>query len=535
MPEKTIKKKKGTHLLTRTIIFMAIIAVVPLIIAALSIRIFDNLQKKDIDARQIDVILRVEHDLNKEFSTKPNTNGTIIDSSGNQDKKTIIGLPDESTAKLKETLKSVITENEIKRTGYIFITDDRGMLLVHSQKEVSEPVDLSSSPIVGSQLFQGNIKLEGQPSYDSYWGVPVIGNGKMTTIVGFDKKIGVFVELPAKESNTDFVFLATQFSIVAVFAFLLTAIFGYYLASGIISPIRELQRGTKRIVEEKFDEPVKIKSANEIEDLGEAFNTMMGGLKELKELREEFIFVAAHELRTPVTAIKGFIQLVLEEQAATANTGVANPSTTLRTREYLTKAIGANERLITLVNDLLEVAREEAGRLEIEVRPTNITEPIATTISELSQLAKEKQIEIKYSPSQFLSDKSSEGKPAKDLPQVQGDARRIGEVTTNLIGNSIKYMGGAGTITVSHEIKGDKLVTYIADTGTGISKEAQGKLFEKFYRVYNEKTKDVKGTGLGLFIVKKIIEKMGGKITVESPTLPSGGGTTFSFELPVAK
>lgn len=500
-PEKAIKKKKGTHLLTRTIIFMSLIVAVPLIISAISIYVFDNLRIKNINERQTDVILRVVHDLNKEFGLRPAT--TTID--------------------FKDILKSVITENEIKRTGYIFITDDRGMLLAHSQKEVNAPVDLSSSVIVGSQLFQGTFKKESSTnSYDSYWGYPVLGSGTTTRLASNDKKIGIFVEVASKEADADFVFLVNAFSIVAVFAFLLTAIFGYYLASGIISPIRELQRGTKRIVEEKFDEPIKITSANEIEELGDAFNTMMGGLKELKELREEFIFVAAHELRTPVTAIKGFIQLVLEDEEKNGIKGV--------TKEYLTKAIGANERLITLVNDLLEVAREEAGRLEIEVHPINIVEPIATTISELSELAKEKQIEIKYAPS-------------KDLPQVQGDARRIGEVATNLIGNSIKYMGGSGTITVSHEIssgggsasggKGDKLITYIADTGTGISKEAQGKLFEKFYRVYNEKTKDVKGTGLGLFIVKKIIEKMGGKITVESPTLPEGKGTTFSFELPI--
>ena len=106
-------------------------------------------------------------------------------------------------------------------------------------------------------------------------------------------------------------------------------------------------------------------------------------------------------------------------------------------------------------------------------------------------------------------------------------------------------MGGSGKVTISNEVsatggsasggKGDKLITHITDNGIGISKEAQVKLFEKFYRVYNDKTKDVKGTGLGLFIVKKIIEKMGGRIWVTSPSAPNGGGTTFSFELPVAK
>lgn len=495
MTEKTPQKKKRIHVLTRILIFTILIAAIPLIISAISIRVFSTLQENDITARQNDAAERVSHDLDKEFSFRAAT----------------------STENLKILLKNIIIENAIARTGYIYITDDKGMLLAHSQREVTDSVDLSSTPIVGSKLFEGTIKTEGPPQYTSYWGEPVVGFGVMKNIAGLNRKLGIFVELPAADADATFVALVTQFVAWALLALFVTAAASLYLTYKIVSPIKELQSGTKRIAEEKFDEPVKIKTGDEMEDLGEAFNTMMGGLKELKELREEFIFVAAHELRTPVTAIKGFIQLVLEDQAA---------ATTGTNKEYLQKAIAANERLITLVNDLLEVAREEAGRLEIKVSPVNISQPIKQIIVELSPLAKEKNIEVTYNPG--------------DLPLVLADNQRISEVVTNLVGNSIKYMGGAGTITISHEIsasggKGGKLITHIADTGTGISKEAQGKLFEKFYRVYNEKTKEVKGTGLGLFIVKKIIEKMNGKIWVDSPTLPNGGGTTFSFELPIAR
>jgi signal transduction histidine kinase len=111
------------------------------------------------------------------------------------------------------------------------------------------------------------------------------------------------------------------------------------------------------------------------------------------------------------------------------------------------------------------------------------------------------------------------------------DADRLKEVLINLVGNSIKYMGGAGTVTISHEVQGNNLVTHVKDTGLGMSKEAQAKLFEKFYRVQTEKTKQIQGTGLGLFIVKEIIEKMNGKIAVSSE---EGKGSDFYFSLPIA-
>lgn len=479
------------HLLTRMIIFMIFTASVPLIVAALSVKTFNTLHQADIDARQNDVLLRVIQDIQKEFEKEPPS------------------LEED----IRDRIKQIITENEIERTGYIYITDNRGKLLAHSRGEAAKPLDLSATPLVGSLLFRGELKTEGQKRYQSYWGESVVGSGLFRQIPELGRQIGIFVELPARDADRIFLELVRQLTLFTALALILTGILGYYLTTTIITPIRELEQSTRRVAEEKFDEPVKIDTGDEMEDLGEAFNTMMKGLKELKELREEFVFVAAHELRTPVTAIKGFIGLVLEDETFK----IPDPN-----KEYLGKALAANERLIRLVDDLLEVAREEAGRLEIEVRPTDIREPIQTVLKELEPLAKEKAVELQYSPS-------------ANLPKTLADARRVEEIMTNITGNAIKYMGGAGKITITHEIReglGSKsLVTHIADTGVGMTKEDQAKLFQKFYRVYNKKTRDVTGTGLGLFIVKKIIEKMNGGIWVESEL---NKGSTFSFELPLA-
>jgi len=117
------------------------------------------------------------------------------------------------------------------------------------------------------------------------------------------------------------------------------------------------------------------------------------------------------------------------------------------------------------------------------------------------------------------------------LPKVLADQDRIKEVVVNLVGNAIKYNAEGGHVWVAHEVKGREVITRVNDDGFGISKEAQAKLFEKFYRVQTDKTRDITGTGLGLFIVKEIIEKMNGKIFVESE---EGRGSVFGFSLPAA-
>ena len=116
------------------------------------------------------------------------------------------------------------------------------------------------------------------------------------------------------------------------------------------------------------------------------------------------------------------------------------------------------------------------------------------------------------------------------MPKVLADAKRMQEVMVNLAGNSIKYTQSGGVVEISHEVKDGMLITHVRDNGFGISKKAQEKLFEKFYRVKTQKTKDVAGTGLGLFIVKQIVQKMDGKIWVISQ---SGKGSTFSFSIPL--
>ncbi len=603
---KTVPRKKVSRILARILIFMSLIALLPLVIAALSIRTFNTLHQQEVEERQADVINKIDKDIevgisSMIFALTPQYNKPIqnlvtvrdgkvsfspvseetletlvsrlmdaipgvkmvgvVDSLSKLQvavsskdfpgaakmekfqnfevpivlraikekkaqisslKSTVLGpqitiaapiktlsgeVPGVIVAviNLKQFFEQIVSKNEIERAGYVFITDHQGRLLIHSRIKDAAPVSLLMTDLVGSLALKGEIKTEGQKRYMSFWNQNVIGSGRMKSLDGMERPIGIFIELPAEEADLIVVQLIERFSIITFLVLFLGGLLTAYLTISIITPISELERGTARVEQGKFDEPVNIKSGDEIEDLGHAFNKMMKGLKRLEELREEFVFIAAHELRTPVTAIKGYIQLVLEEFTGDAQAKV-----------FLTKANAANERLIHLVDDLLEVAREEAGRLEIKVSPIAIAEPINQILTELKPLADDKKIIFEYAP--------------KNIPLVLADATRIKEVMVNLVGNALKYTLERGVVTISHELKGDMLVTHIKDTGFGISKKDQEKLFEKFYRVQTEKNKDIKGTGLGLFIVKTIIEKMGGKIWVESA---EGKGSTFSFELPL--
>jgi len=229
-------------------------------------------------------------------------------------------------------------------------------------------------------------------------------------------------------------------------------------------------------------------------------------LEELDKLKDEFLNIAAHDLRTPATAIKGYISMILDGDAGEVSDKV---------REMLKDAYGGNERLINLVGDFLNVSRIEQGKIKIIPKAADLEKIVETSVKELTGLAQEKGLTLEY-------------KKAK-LPKVLADEERIIEVLNNLIGNAIKFTEKGG-ITISHEANKDEIVTHITDTGIGISQEAQKHLFEKFYRK-SEHTAQV-GLGLGLYICKLIIEGSGGKIWAKSEP---GKGSTFSFSLPVVK
>lgn len=398
-------------------------------------------------------------------------------------------------------LTTVALRSRLGKSGYIYIVDNAGRLIA--------PI---GSDIKANEQFVAAVSEAGggiSSRYENYNGIEVVAFGDKLESPGW----AVLAEWPAADAELIITNLKIQVIIFSFLAFLAIVIVSYILARKIVDPIKRLEKGTAVVAKGKFDEPVKIDTNDELEELGEAFNKMTEGLKQLQALKDEFVFIAAHELKTPVAAIKGYLSII--------NDGLAGPVND-KVKEFISKVLNANSRLIRLVEDLLEVARADAGKITIAVAPIDAPAVVNETLGELKPLSDEKGIKMVY-------------EPAAQMPKVLADSGRVREVLVNLIGNAIKYMGDRRpekSITISHEVKEGKLITHIKDTGLGMSKEAQAKLFTKFYRVATKETATISGTGLGLFIVKQIIEKMNGTIWVESE---EGKGSTFSFSLPLAQ
>lgn len=239
-------------------------------------------------------------------------------------------------------------------------------------------------------------------------------------------------------------------------------------------------------------------------------------LKSIDKLKDEFVSLASHELRTPMTAIKSYIYLLLEQHRDVG-------TLTEKQKNYLENTYTSIERLIVLVNDMLNVSRIEAGRLIVTLKPTNIDQVIQEVFTEVQPTAQIKKLSLFLHPQQSPS------------PPVIADSDKIKQVLINLIGNSIKFTPPGGTITVSFSQKENMVDIQVSDTGKGIKPEDMQKLFKKFGMIEGNylKTTVGQGTGLGLYISKSIIELHGGHLWATSDG--EDKGSTFTFTLPIAK
>lgn len=230
---------------------------------------------------------------------------------------------------------------------------------------------------------------------------------------------------------------------------------------------------------------------------------------ELEEMKLDFVSMAAHELRTPLTAIRGYADLIEMQNAEDLDeTG----------KELINRLQISSANLGNLIDNLLSVSRIERNMFSVDAKPVDLTKTIAGVIDNLRQTAETKQQKIAFN------------KP-HELPVVLADSFRIGQVLANLVANAINYTQVGGLITVGIEKKEGILEVSVSDNGPGIPSEALKKLFTKFFRVSGALEQGSKGTGLGLFISKSIINMHNGKIWVDSEL---GKGSRFAFTLPLA-
>jgi len=218
-------------------------------------------------------------------------------------------------------------------------------------------------------------------------------------------------------------------------------------------------------------------------------------LQEVDKMKDDFISMASHELRAPITAIRGYLSLFLEDAFGKMDD---KPKGILKT------VFAISTHLAGLVEDLLDVSRIEQGRMKMDLEPAVVEDLVQEVVEQLHFEAERKQLAFEYR------------RPAAPLPKIEVDRSRLRQILINLCSNAIKYTP-KGSVTVTSEIKDlDKIEIKITDTGLGMSAEARERLFQKFYRVKTDDTRDIPGTGLGLWITKQIVELMRGRIFIDS-------------------
>jgi signal transduction histidine kinase/CheY-like chemotaxis protein len=473
-----------------------------------------------------------------------------------------------------EDLRQILKNIKIGTTGYIYIFDSKMNVIIHPNKNL-EGANAAAlkNPLSGKPLFQELMaasqrednkllyKWDRPEDTDNYIYEKI---SWVRYLKGFDWYIGSSVYTAEFHKNSQ----VLQKRLVAISLIIIFLSFGvgYFFVRRLVNPIRELSRMALKVKGGDLTVRSEINRKDEVGELAKSFNAMVEQLrtnietleqrseelektynelkemhavvpqtldqlfesakdyhelKKLDEMKSSFLSTVSHELRTPLTSVLGFAKIiknkfenVLFPLIKTDDHKVQK--TIKQVIDNLHIIVSEGERLTTLINDVLDLAKMEAGKIEWKREPLAVTEIIDRATAATSSLFEQKNLEMKKMI-------------GPELPEIVGDRDRLIQVVINLISNAVKFTD-QGSITCSATRINQEIVVCVSDTGMGIAKENQEKVFEKFKQIGDTMTDKPKGTGLGLPICKQIIEHHGGRIWVESEW---GRGSNFLFSLPV--
>jgi signal transduction histidine kinase len=297
---------------------------------------------------------------------------------------------------------------------------------------------------------------------------------------------------------------------VAGAALLLAVLAALWMSAQLTAPIHALAEGAKALGDGNLDTRIAVLRKDELGFLAEEFNIMAVKLKELDNLKDEFVSSVSHELRSPLAAISGYVELLTRKP-------LDQIPPEKRTKAF-TIIMDSTARLTQFINDILDLAKLKAGRVDVRKTPFETAKVMDDVLSLFQPLFEKKNL-------------TGRVQAAASLPVIPADEEKIRQVITNLVSNAYKFTPEGGSVTLEATETADAVRIAVADTGIGIPKDFLGRLFERFNQVPGTRQKmgGPKGTGLGLAIAKGIVEAHGGRIWAESEP---GQGSRFIFTLP---
>lgn len=395
--------------------------------------------------------------------------------------------------------------------GQIIIIDSKGYLIYSSLRgEISELEDLSALPVV-QKLIQGQSGVA--ETIDVETREPVLTSYRPLGDYGW----GVIVDIPTRVVMAPLTGTLTWLAAVTLFMLLAGGYFGYRW-----SLMLEWERETAVKLQQRTAE--LIAKNKQLTEMNEEMESLNQQLADASMAKSSFLANVSHELRTPMNSIIGFSQILEDGFAGELNE---------KQKEYVGHILGSGTHLLSLINDILDLSKVEAGKLELEVTRFPVRNALEEAAAQLMEKCREQNIQLKI-----------DLEPQADL-ELEADERKFKQVLLNLLSNAVKFTPTGGTVSVTakltlKEAAGSSLreevspkefiAIAVSDTGIGIKPEDQGKLFKPFSRLESAFSKNYGGTGLGLALTKKLVELHHGQIWVESKF---GQGSTFTFTLPL--
>jgi signal transduction histidine kinase len=291
---------------------------------------------------------------------------------------------------------------------------------------------------------------------------------------------------------------------------------GYALSLSLIEPVKKMALRFDEIGAGNFSRRVEVANRDELGALAANLNRMSDELGHLyRELetanrhKSEFLANMSHELRTPLNAVIGFSEVLHERMFGELNAKQA---------EYVGDIHSSGKHLLSLINDILDLSKIEAGRMELELSEFQLPDVLQTAITLVRERAMRQGIALSL-------------EVAPDVGSIRADERKLKQVMLNLLSNAVKFTPEGGSVRVAAKLEGEAIEVSVADTGAGIAPQDQALVFEEFRQVGSDRARKAEGTGLGLALTKKFVELHGGSMRLESAL---GRGSTFSFTVPLS-